>query len=92
MSRRKELLSPAISKYNNENGIATPPAVPIRRKDVPPLTPGVSKYHIENGKAVPTTTIRTTDPRPQAQGLAARRKDMLAGYFWSRDAVVDKDN
>ena len=90
VSRRKELLSPAISKYNNENGSATRPAIPIRRKDVPPPAPGVSKYHIENGKAVPTTTITTTDPRPQAQALAARRKDMLAGCFWSRDAVVDK--
>ncbi|KAL2055834.1 hypothetical protein ABVK25_004078 [Lepraria finkii] len=64
VSRRKELLSPAISKYRNENGSATTPAVPIRRKDLPPPAPGVSNYHIENGKAVPTTTITTTDPRP----------------------------
>lgn len=91
MSRRKELLSPAISKYRNENRSATTPAVPITRKDVPSPAPGVSNYHIENGKAVATTMITTTDPRPLAQTLAARRKDMLAECFWSRDRVVDKD-
>ena len=76
------------------NGDATPPppqTLSSKRKDDPLPPSVVSKYHIENGKVMPTSA--NVDPRPktQAQALAARRKDMLAGCFWPKDGILDED-